>query len=317
MAMPYFINPRKSKWSRDWTGAHKHVGMVKGHKRHVNPKKKARRKLSSVARAARTSKRATRRRVRRFSAAQLAAQRAFAAMARARSGKARSVRRAASVSTNPRRTGGTVAKKKRRRSVARNRPKRRRKNPGTRRAVVRYNPKRRVKRRRNPGVRRGRVRHRRNPGFSARGVLGQITRGAMDGLTVTLGSGLTNYAASKVPVGQTTALGRGATQIALGLLGGMIVRKVTRSDRAAAFYVAGAFQNVLRPVLAGLPVLGPALGSYYRGPAVGSYYRGPDAGLSGFPTDGFALKAGQPGQGSGYVDTDESDTNYDESAVFG
>lgn len=294
MAMPYFVNPKKSKWSRDWTGAHTHVGMVKGHKRHVNPKKKARRKLSSVARAARTTKRATRRRVRRFSAAQLAAQRAFAAMARARSGKARTVRRAASVSTNPRRTGGTMAKRKRRRSaVGRVRRRKRR--------AVSVNPRRTrrrrrtavVRHRRNPAVRRTRRRRsfRRNPGFSGGGILRQIMRGAGDGLAVTAGQGLTNYVSAKIPFGQSTTIGQSATQLVVGTALGMAVKKITRSERAAAFFVAGAYSNVIRKLAASTP-LAPFLsgvGVYPRPATVGVYPRPKLAGYAG--RDGFGSQS--------------------------
>ncbi len=295
MAQAFLINPKK--WSRDWTHKHKKVGRVKGHLRHVNPKR-ARRKLSSVVRAGLRAKRATRRTARRFSPAQLAAQRAFAAMARARSGKARTVRRAASVSTNPRRTGGSMARRKRRRSAA-GRPRVRRR----KRRAVSLNPRRRVVRRRrsrvraNPARRRSARRHRRNPGFSGGGILRQIMRGATDGLAVTAGSGLTNYVSAKIPFGQTSTIGQAATQLIVGTGLGMVVKKVTRSERAAAFFIAGAYANVIRKLAASTP-LAPFLsgvGVYPRPAAVGVYPRPKLAGWAAAPS-GFPMQANASGR---------------------
>lgn len=118
-------------------------------------------------------------------------------------------------------------------------------------------------------------------------------QGAKDAFTVTLGSGLTNLIAQKVPFAQNTAVGRYATQALVGLGGAMLVRKITRSERAAAFYLAGAFQNILKPMLAPIPVLGPALsgvGSYYRvgngnGDGMGAWFRPAAArALNGWPS---------------------------------
>lgn len=99
-------------------------------------------------------------------------------------------------------------------------------------------------------------------------------QGVKDGLAVTAGQGLTNFAASKVPFGQTSQLGRGLTQIGLGLLGSFVVKKVTKSDRYASMYAAGAFSNVLKPLLAPIPVVGPSLAgmsSYVQPRRVSSY----------------------------------------------
>jgi hypothetical protein len=107
------------------------------------------------------------------------------------------------------------------------------------------------------------------------GLVKQLTQGLKDGLAVTAGIGVTNFAASKVPFGQGSVVGRALTQLGLGLAGAMVVRKVTKSDRAAAFYAAGAFSNVIRPLLAPLPVIGVAfagVGTYVQAPRrMGTY----------------------------------------------
>lgn len=185
---------------------------------------------------------------------------------------------------------GRVRRRRRRRSVSANPVRRRR-----RRRIYAANPRRR---RRRSARRRARS-YRRNPSFSGGGVVRQAVQGFKDAFVVTLGSGLTNLAASKVPFAQNTAIGRYATQALVGLGGAMLVRKVTKSERAAAFYLAGAFSNIVRPVVSQVPVLGPALGvgSYYRalpsGNGMGSYFRAnQNAALNGWPssTDAPAIE---------------------------
>lgn len=129
-----------------------------------------------------------------------------------------------------------------------------------------------------------RRRYRRNPGLGGfgGGLVRTIVRGAQDGLVVTLGSGLTNLISSKVPVGQTSTAAQAAVQLAVGTAGAMVMRKVTRSDRVAAMYLAGAYSNILRKLLAPVPVIGPALSG------VGTYYmpspiRATSAGMSAYP----------------------------------
>jgi hypothetical protein len=60
-------------------------------------------------------------------------------------------------------------------------------------------------------------RYRRNPGIGGgRGIVGMVIQGMKDGFMVTVGRGLTNLAASKIPFGQTSAISQGAVQLAVG-----------------------------------------------------------------------------------------------------
>jgi hypothetical protein len=95
-----------------------------------------------------------------------------------------------------------------------------------------------------------------------------VVQGAKDGLAVTLGRGLTKYVAGKIPFGQTSTIGQGAMQIAIGTALAMVVKKVTRSDRAGAMFLAGAYSNVLQTALAGVPVIGASLSGVSSWPRV-------------------------------------------------
>ena len=110
-----------------------------------------------------------------------------------------------------------------------------------------------------------------------------ITRGAIDGFSVTLGRGITRLVASKIPFGQTSTVGQGAMQILVGTGLAMAVRKVTKSERAAAFFLAGAFSNVIQGFLAPVPVLGPMV--------QGGLSAYPQLGLQSWPR---ALPGAQP-----------------------
>lgn len=103
-----------------------------------------------------------------------------------------------------------------------------------------------------------------------------MIQGAKDGFIVTLGQGVTNLVAAKIPFGQTSTVGKGAMQLLIGTAGAMVVKKVLKSERAAAFYLAGAYSNVIKQALSGVPVLGPALagvGVYPQLGRVGVYPR--------------------------------------------
>lgn len=173
-------------------------------------------------------------------------------------------------------------KKHRRRSAATSRRKsrsrkRHRRNPGVAMSA---------RRRRRGGVRRVR-RHRRNPGFTSRGLLGQVTRGFGDGLAIVVGGGLTKFVAAKVPIGQTSAVGRGVTQLIVGTLLGTVARKVTKSERIASLVVASAYANVIRENAGAIPGVGTFLsgiGVYPRvGPGVGVYPRAVNPGIGVYP----------------------------------
>jgi len=202
-----------------------------------------------------------------------------------------------------------MARRKKRRAAAA--PRRRR-----RQSSVRANPVRRRRRgiakftsaaRRRVGLnpRRRHVshrrRHHRNPGsgFGGGSILRSIIRGAGDGLAVAAGGGLTNYVASKIPFGQTTTIGQAATQLVVGTGLGLVVKKITKSDRAAAMFVAGAYANVIRKLAAATP-LAPFLsgvGVYPRAAAVGVYPRPRLAGWAASPSGFPLIAAGARGGG--------------------
>lgn len=229
---------------------------------------------------------------RRASPAQVRARKAFAAMARKRAATARKARSAGAKTTTPRRSGGSrmaTRRKKRSRKGSRRRPAARRRRSGARRRrspVIHvlsrgaYAVNRKRRRRGRARVNRHR-RYRRNPGLGGgRGIMGMVVQGFKDGFMVTVGRGLTNLAASKIPFGQTSAISQGAVQLAVGTGLALGIKKFTRSDRAAAFFLAGAYSGVISKVLTPMlpaslqPLLGGGVGTYYRMPAtVASYPR--------------------------------------------
>lgn len=191
---------------------------------------------------------------------------------------------------------GTHRRRRRRRSVALN-PRRRR-----RRRIIRANPVRRHRSRRRHVARR---RYRRNPGFGTGGILKSIIRGAGDGLAVTLGSGLTRFVASKIPVGQSTTVGQSAVQVAVATLAAPLVKKAA-GERAAAFFLAGAYADVIRKLAMPLPVVGPLLngvGVYPRATPVGVYPRAAAPRLNGLGGRPNAF----PGTSGEYAGRDTSD----------
>lgn len=216
-------------------------------------------------------------RKRKFSVAQLAAQRKFAAMVRERASQARKARSTGDVSETPRRTGGSMAtrRKKHRASTRRRRRLSVSANPRRRRRRVHHtiaaNPRRRRRHTysANPRRRHSR-RYRRNPGLGgSSGIVKMLVAGVKDGFVVTLGRGVTKLVASKIPFGQTSAIGTGAMQLLVGAGLAYGVRKVTKSERTAAFFLAGAASNVIQTLLAPIPVLGPALSGVDSWPRVG------------------------------------------------
>lgn len=178
-----------------------------------------------------------------------------------------------------------MARKKRRRSAA----------PSRRRS-------RRVKHRRNPGYsvsarrsrrRKSARRHRRNPSFQPRGILSTVTRGFGDGLAITVGAGLTKFVASKIPIGQTSAVGRGVTQLLVGTILGTVARKVTKSERIASLVVASAYANVIRENAGLIPGVGQFLGGVGVYPRVGGgnmgvYPKAVNPGIGVYPRAGLS-----------------------------
>lgn len=162
-----------------------------------------------------------------------------------------------------------MARRKRRRSAV-GRVRRRR-----RRRVYASNPVRRRRRRsyrRNPvrGRRRRRRSYRRNPGVgvSGGGIVRTLVQGAKDGLAVSLGRGVTKLVAQRIPFGQTSTVGQAGMQLLVGTVLAMAIKKVVRSDRVSAMFLAGAYSNVIQTALAPVPVLGPALSGVASWPRV-------------------------------------------------
>ncbi len=205
----------------------------------------------------------------------------------------------------------TTHRRRRRRPVARANPVTRRRRR-RRHAVMarRANP---VRRRRHHVRRNPRRHYRRNPGLGTNAVMRTVVQGVKDGFAVTLGQGINNFVTSKIPFGQTTTIGKGAMQLLVGTLSGVLIKKVTKSERFASFYVAGAYSNVIRTALQQVPGVGGFLsgvGEYYRAPvSIGEYYRGPAApGMSGWGgTDALPLLASGSGSGYGVGEDSESD----------
>lgn len=272
---------------------HTHWHTVKTHKRRTNP-----------------------------SPAQLAARKRFAAAARAgtlRKGTKLPTRiaRASGVSSSSRgkEAGPMARKKRRRRTTAAASHRRRRLNPVRRkksrrrkhalfttaaRRRVGLNPRRRRRHRVNMSHRKRRS-YRRNPIMSGRGILKTAMEGAKDGLVVVFGRGITGYVSGKVPIGQTSAVTKAAVNLAVGLGLSYAVKKVSKSERVASMFLAGAFSKVLEPLVGAIPGVGPIL-------APGGISAWPQipAGVSAWP---HALPAA-PIQRAALQGWEEWDSNY-------
>jgi hypothetical protein len=190
-----------------------------------------------------------------------------------------------------RRTAAAAPRRRRRRPVRSN-PRRRR-----RRSVARLNPVRRRRRRYRSNARRRR--YRRNPGFSGGGIVKMVTRGVQDGVVVLAGRGITNLVAAKVPFANTTAAGRGAVKLATGLALSIGIRKVFKSERVAAFFLAGAVSSVLEPFAAKIPVIGPALTGTASWPMLSAWPVSPVRALAGVGDDGMGDDFSGRGGGGG------------------
>ncbi len=120
-----------------------------------------------------------------------------------------------------------------------------------------------------------------------------VVQGAKDGFMVTLGRGLTKMVSTKIPFGQTSTVGQSAVQLLVGTGLAMAVKKVLRSERAGAMFLAGAYSNVIQTALAPVPVLGPALSG------VASWPRIAGGGVSSWPRAAAALPAPGPSNANG------------------
>jgi hypothetical protein len=196
---------------------------------------------------------ATRKKKARRSAAQRAATRNMLAAARARR------------STS---TGGTRMRKRKRATTASN-PRRRRRS-GHRKNPVLLNP-RRGQRRRGRRVRRN------PPATSISGVTGIVIQGVQDAMVLTTGKAVSNIIAGYIPaffttkdangVAVETTMGKTARKLIAATAVGVIARVVFKAGNdTARFAVAGALaaplEEFIRPLIAGVPVIGTALSSY-------------------------------------------------------
>lgn len=147
----------------------------------------------------------------------------------------------------------------------------------------------------------GRRRYRRNPGggggFSVKGILGRLQRGAQDALWVVAGeagAGLVPGFFPSIPsTGVVGFVVQGLTAVGIG----EVIRKVAKNSRAAEFAVAGALAKPLRllAMSSGIPVLSRALSSY--------------PGLEGYPNAGDVVTGGAlSGVPGGFVEAGEAET---------
>ena len=115
------------------------------------------------------------------------------------------------------------------------------------------------KRRRRRSLITHRRRHgvRRNPPMG-RGVIGQLGGAAVDAAVILVGKGVTNRVASMVPIGDPNSKPITATkQIAVGLVLSMVTKKI--APRFANQVLVGSLLAPMETLLAGVPVIGPAI----------------------------------------------------------
>jgi hypothetical protein len=124
-----------------------------------------------------------------------------------------------------------------------------------------------------------------------------LVQGLKDGFVVRLGGGLTKYVSSLVPIGTPGSITAGAMELAVGTALAFGVKKVTKSNRMAEFFLAGAAANAIGSIIgtlipASTPLIGPILGAgaLNAWPALAP-------GVAAWP-------AGQPAQMSGWDDYD-------------
>ncbi len=183
-----------------------------------------------------------------------------------------------------------------------NRKRRRRGNPGlTPAALTAMNPRRRRRRSRNePGRRR---RRRRNPfGMGgARGIVAQLTQGAVDALGVVTGKAASRAIPALIGLNQTGPAGvaiQAASAIAAGWLGSLVNRNFGRMALAGG--LSGIVEGFVK--VANIPILSASLGDEY------------DAVMGTYVTDGgavderFGLYAGMSGDADSMEGEDVTDS---------
>jgi hypothetical protein len=221
-----------------------------------------------------------RRRKRRFSAKQLAAQRKFAAKYGGGAGKARRSRVVTRFA--PERGATKMAVRKRRKATVRRKPRRRSGGAKRRRSTARsrthFTGRGRVTFT-NPRRRRG---HRRNPAFSVSGIGGRLVQAAQTATGVLGGEIATTYFANMIPFGGTSTVAQVGKRAVVGVGVAFAADKVLGRRWGDAVLV-GALLSPIRQLLAGVPGVGNlvsgGVSSYYSMPRMSSYYLPGSAGL--------------------------------------
>jgi hypothetical protein len=166
--------------------------------------------------------------------------------------------------------GKHMARRKRGKSRKRSSPRRSRRRRARAVSITLRNPRRHLRR----------YRRRHNPGFSARGIMGRVTQGAVDGIWIVGGKAVTNALPSLIGLAPTGALGLGVkalAAVAAGYVFGMI------SPNAGKLATASGFASIYEPFIVGmnLPLISPALADDYQ------YAAYPEvAGVSSYPESG-------------------------------
>jgi hypothetical protein len=167
--------------------------------------------------------------------------------------------------------------------------KRRRRSSGRRKSVAR--------RRRSVALVRARPRrrtYRRNPGFSTRGIVGQITQGAVDAAWAVSGKAAVRIVRARIGQEPGTPMAI-ATELGTGIIGAYALRRFARSANGAKMFLAGAFMAPVESVIkaANVPFISPALGDDGTVPYISGYVAPgevyPGGGLAGYSAPGEGL----------------------------
>lgn len=135
----------------------------------------------------------------------------------------------------------------------------------SRRRSVAANPRRHRRtthRRRHSHARR---RLHRNPGFSTRGIVGQVKTATVNAAQILVGEAATNVVSSKIPFGPTTGPVALAKQVAVGAGLAVLVRRFA-GERFALNFLTGAIYAPLRAAVKSLnvPVISSGLSAYVQ-----------------------------------------------------
>lgn len=191
---------------------------------------------------------------------------------------------------------------RRRRKRHHNRRRRRHRNAGLV-APFAGNPRRRRRRNQNPRHHR---RRRRNPGMSLtpRGLFGQITQGAVDGLETVAGKAGARAIPALVGLHQTGVAGvaiQATAAVLLGFFGGKVNRNLGKMLLAGG--LGGIIEGYVKD--ANIPVLSPALGDEYH-PELGAYTSAGDLTAGSTALDTMGLYHGMSGDDDTGQDTADS-----------